>query len=102
MIEIRGIDSSKEYKFNKNIEEEIIQNIENILSRYKGNIPFNRKKGIDSSIVDEPFQISQAKLTNSIIEEIERDESRFEVLEVIFKNGDRDGVYKTIVRGVIK
>ena len=102
MIEIRGIESSKEYKFNKSIQEEIIQNIENILSRYKGNIPFNREKGIDSSIVDEPFQISQAKLTNSIIEEIERDEPRFEVLEVIFENGDKNGAYKAIVRGVIE
>ena len=48
------IDSSKErnYKFRKNRTEEIIQNIENIVSRIRGNVVLAREKGINFNYFD--------------------------------------------------
>ena len=51
------IDSSKEknYKFIKNRTEEIVQNIENIISRIRGNVVLSREKGINFNYIDEPM-----------------------------------------------
>ncbi|SKA01899.1 hypothetical protein SAMN02745174_02293 [Cetobacterium ceti] len=79
-------DSSKlkDYKIKKTISDEIIQNIENILSRIKGNIPLNREKGIDTALIDEPLNLIQPYLISILIDEIEREEPRFKVNKICF------------------
>lgn len=103
MIEIKYDSSNtKDYKFKKSKDEEIIQNIENILSRIKGDVPLNREKGLEASLIDEPLDYVQVYITGSIMDEIERDEPRFKVEEVLYDNSNQ-GVGKLIikVKGVI-
>lgn len=98
MIEIK-YDSfnTRDYKFKKNRDEEIIQNVENILSRIKGNIPLNREKGLEASLIDEPLEYVQVYMTGNIIDEIERDEPRFKVKEVLYDNSNQV-IGKLIIR----
>lgn len=103
MIEI-NYDSSQEknYIFKKTRQDEIIQNIENILSRVKGNVPLNREKGIDISLIDEPFDAVNVYMTGIIMDEIERDEKRFDVIEVNYDNSKQlEGKVIITVKGVI-
>ena len=78
------VDSSKErnYKFIKNRTEEIIQNIENIISRIKGNVVLAREKGMDINNVDKPFELVKAEIIANCMEEIEKEEKRFEVKNI--------------------
>ena len=78
------IDSSKEknYKFIKNRTEEIVQNIENIISRIKGNVVLAREKGMDINNVDKPFELVKAEIIANCMEEIEKEEKRFEVKNI--------------------
>lgn len=103
MIEITYDNSKlKDYKIIKTKTEEIIQNIENILSRIKGNIPLNRDKGIESQFIDEPANIVQALMVGIIMDEIERDEPRFKVENVIYDNSNQiSGKLIIKVKGVI-
>lgn len=92
----------KDYKIVKTRNEEIIQNIENILSRLKGNVPLNREKGIDTEFIDEPINIVQALMVGVVMDEIERDEPRFQVDEVIYDNSNQSSGKLIIkVKGVI-
>ncbi|MGL6169179.1 MAG: hypothetical protein ACRC0Y_12925 [Fusobacteriaceae bacterium] len=102
MIEI-SYDSSKvvDYKFIKTRTDEIIQNVENILSRIKGNVPLNREKGMDSSLVDETLEYVKVHMTAVLMDELERDEPRFEVSEVDYVKEENTGKITIKVRGVI-
>lgn len=92
----------KDYKIVRTRNEEIIQNIENILSRIKGNVPLNREKGIDTEFVDEAINIVQALMVGVVMDEIERDEPRFQVDEVIYDNSNQSSGKLIIkVKGVI-
>lgn len=92
----------KDYKIVRTRNEEIIQNIENILSRIKGNVPLNREKGIDTGFIDEPINIVQALMVGVVMDEIERDEPRFQVDEVIYDNSSQSSGKLIIkVKGVI-
>lgn len=104
MIEIRfDASESYEYKFQKTRSEEIVQNVENILSRVKGNVVLNREKGIDADLIDNTFGEIEAYMSAVIMEEIERDEPRFSVIEIDYdKTYHSVGKFIVIVRGVIK
>ncbi|EHO79449.1 hypothetical protein [Fusobacterium ulcerans] len=92
----------KEYTFKPGKEKEIIQNIENILGRVKGNVVLARHKGIDSENIDKPFNIIEAQITSEVVEEISREEPRFSVSEVIVLLDEvNTGKYKISVKGVI-
>lgn len=84
------------------LEEEITQNIINIVTRIKGNVPLNREKGIENTLIDEPQEIVKARLSAQIIDEIEREEPRFVVDEVIYKGSDFNTVLNILIRGYIK
>ena len=75
----------KNYIFKKNKTAEIIQNIENIVSRIKGNVVLAREKGMDINNVDKPFELVKAEIIANCMEEIEKEEKRFEVkiIEII-------------------
>ncbi|WP_336018939.1 hypothetical protein [Fusobacterium polymorphum] len=75
----------KNYIFKKNKATEIVQNIENIVSRIKGNVVLAREKGMDINNVDKPFELVKAEIIANCMEEIEKEEKRFEVkiIEII-------------------
>ena len=98
------IDSSKErnYKFRKNTTEEIIQNIENIVSRIKGNVVLAREKGINFNYIDEPIDIVNAEIIADCIEEIEKEEPRFNVEEIKILENQELAKIKIVVIGDVE
>lgn len=72
----------KNYIFKKNKTAEIVQNIENIVSRIKGNVVLAREKGMDINNVDKPFELIKAEIIANCMEEIEKEEKRFEVKNI--------------------
>ena len=72
----------KNYIFKKNKTTEIVQNIENIISRIKGNVVLAREKGMDINNVDKPFELVKAEIIANCMEEIEKEEKRFEVKNI--------------------
>ena len=105
------IDSSKEknyilkylnYKFLKNRTDEIIQNIENIISRIRGNVVLAREKGINFNYIDEPMEIVNAQIIADCMEEIEKEEPRFNVDEIKILENQELAKIKIIVIGDVK
>ena len=72
----------KNYIFKKNKATEIVQNIGNIVSRIKGNVVLAREKGMDINNVDKPFELIKAEIIANCMEEIEKEEKRFEVKNI--------------------
>ena len=72
----------KNYIFKKNKATEIVQNIENIVSIIKGNVVLAREKGMDINNVDKPFELVKAEIIANCMEEIEKEEKRFEVKNI--------------------
>ena len=72
----------KNYILKKNKATEIVQNIENIVSRIKGNVVLAREKGMDINNVDKPFELIKAEIIANCMEEIEKEEKRFEVKNI--------------------
>ena len=72
----------KNYIFKKNKATEIVQNIENIVSRIKGNVVLAREQGMDINNVDNPFALVKAEIIANCMEEIEKEEKRFEVKNI--------------------
>lgn len=72
----------KNYIFKKNKTAEIVQNIENIVLRIKGNVVLAREKGMDINNVDKPFELVKAEIIANCMEEIEKEEKRFEVKNI--------------------
>lgn len=69
----------------RNIVEEIIQNINIIVTTVMGNVPLDRKFGIDGKIIDDSSISGKGKLMISIIESIQDFEPRVEVTAVDFE-----------------
>ena len=72
----------KNYIFKKNKTAEIVQNIENIVSRIKGNVVLAREKGMDINKIHKPFELVKAEIIANCMEEIEKEEKRFEVKNI--------------------
>ncbi|CAH1058844.1 GPW/gp25 family protein [Paenibacillus pseudetheri] len=72
--------------------EEISQNIRTILTTPLGSAPLARDIGIDYSIVDEPYQIAQARLTGEIYAAIAEQEPRAQLIDVSFKGAITDAL----------
>lgn len=83
-MKIRADTEEKNYKFKPlTLEEEISQNINNIILRAKYNVPLAREKGVVIENVDKPQIILKAELVATISEEIDREEPRFLLSEVL-------------------
>lgn len=99
-MEIEITQNEKNYIFKpKNLSEEITQNIENIVTRIKGNIPLARHKGIIAENVDKPQLIIEAEMTADIVEELEREEKRFKISEINLTSNEE---IKTLVKANAK
>ena len=77
-----NFEEEKNYIFKKNKATEIVQNIENIVSRIKENVVLAREKGMDINNVDKPFELVKAEIIANCMEEIEKEEKRFEVKNI--------------------
>ena len=72
-MDIKIDNKEKNYIFKPvTTEEEVIQNIENIVSRVKYNVPLAREKGIIAENIDKPQEIAKAELMADISGEIDR------------------------------
>lgn len=90
-----------DYKFIRTREEEIMQNMGNILSRIKNNVPLARHKGLGEHI-DKPSQVAAVLTSSEAVEETERDEERFLLEEIeIFHDEILTGKITLKVKGVI-
>ena len=83
-------------------EEEVMQNVENFVSRIKYNIPLAREKGIIAENIDKPQEIAKAELVADILDEIDREEPRYKVSEVIISDTYIEkGQMSANIKGVI-
>lgn len=86
-MDIKIDNTEKNYVFKPaTIEKEVMQNIENIVSRIKYNVPLARDKGIIAENVDKPQEIIKAELVADISEEIDINEPRYKISEVIISD----------------
>lgn len=86
-MDIKIDNSEKNYIFKPaTVEEEVMQNVENVVSRIKNNIPLAREKGIIAENIDKPQEIAKAELVADISEEIDREEPRYTVSEVVISD----------------
>lgn len=63
---------------------DIIDNLKTIFTTPQGTVPFDRNFGIDISILDEPMNLAQTKLTVEFIRKVQVYEPRVKVREVTF------------------
>lgn len=102
-MDIKVNNIEKNYIFKPNtLEKEVMQNVENIVSRIKYNVPLARDKGIIAENVDRPQEIAKAELTADISEELDREESRF-ILSDIKVSDDyiEKGQISADIKGVV-
>ena len=102
-MDIKIDNTEKNYIFKPiTTEEEVIQNVENIVSRVKYNVPLAREKGIIAENIDKPQEIAKAELMADISEEIDREEPRYKISEVSISNLEIEkGQMSVEVKGVI-
>lgn len=78
-------------------EEEILQNVAVIISTPKFSVPLDRGLGMAQRFVDKPIQVAQSILISEVLDAVERDEPRVEVLNVTFEMGDTPGALIPVV-----
>lgn len=71
--------------------EEIIQNIQTIVTTERFSVPLDREFGIDMSLVDAPMPTVQALFSKEIMTKVEKYEPRVKVLEVKYNDADEKG-----------
>lgn len=82
--------------------DEIMQNVRTILTTAKGEVPLDRDFGIDVSILDGPVSAVTSRLTNKIIEAVERYEPRVRVVNVKYQGDGAEGSVHPVVQVVIR
>ena len=78
-------------------EEEVLQNIAVIISTPKFSVPLDRGLGMAQRFVDRPIQVAQSILISEVLDAVERDEPRAEVLGVTYELGDTPGTLIPVV-----
>lgn len=77
--------------------EEVLQNVAVIISTPKFSVPLDRGLGMPQRFVDKPIQVAQSILISEVLDAVERDEPRAEVLNVTFEFGETPGALIPIV-----
>lgn len=77
--------------------EEIIQNVQMIVSTMRGTVPLDRAFGIDTRWLDEPTNVVQARAVGEITSAVNKQEPRARVQKVFF-TGELDGSTNITVR----
>lgn len=73
------------------VKKEILQNIAMILSTPKYTVPLYRNFGISTEVIDRPIAIAESLLIGEIYDNIEKYESRAEVISVSFEEKHLEG-----------
>lgn len=78
----------------KSVVDEVLQNVAVILATQIGTVPFSRKLGISTNLLDAPVPVSQAMLTREVIQKIGQFEPRAIIYTVRFEpsSSAKDGV----------
>lgn len=101
-MEIKIDNQEKEYIFKaKKLEVEIAQNIENIVTRVKYNVPLARHKGIIVENIDQPQELVKINITADILEELDREEERFNTSQIDVSTENSDGKLLACIKGGI-
>lgn len=77
--------------------EEILQNVSMIISTPKFSVPLDRGFGLSQRFVDMPIKAAKSVFIAEIIDAVERNEPRAEVISVAIKHTDVPGVLIPIV-----
>ena len=72
-------------------EEEILQNIENLLTTPKFSVPLDRDFGLSQRFIDKPLPVAEMVFRSEILDAIEKYEPRVSIGDVTFENGDGPG-----------
>lgn len=70
--------------FPETTTEEIMQNIQTLLSTRVGTVPLDRKLGLNGTIIDNPINKAKERLVIDILETIQEYEPRVEVTDIGF------------------
>jgi phage baseplate assembly protein W len=82
--------------------DEIRQNVKVILTTPVGTVPFDRKFGVDLSLLDKPINITKTLLTVEYIKKIQQYEPRVRVESVSFTHNATNGeFYPKVVLSVV-
>jgi phage baseplate assembly protein W len=84
IISIVGMRLGKINLFPATIVEEIIQNIQTLLTTVLGSVPLDRDLGIEAVFIDEPEPRGMMKLSIYAMETIQENEPRVEVTNIEF------------------
>lgn len=101
-MEIEVTASSGGIQFGATGVEQVIQNVRTILSTIVGTCPLYREFGHDPSPLDQPMPIAEALTTARLYEEIEKYESRVEVVSISYSRDDLNGKLLPVVRVRLK
>jgi uncharacterized protein len=76
--------------------EEVIQNVRMILTTRRGTVPLDRNFGLDWAFVDQPPDVSRARMTADIISQVRRYEPRAKVVQVLIdpSTDPAQGIFK--------
>lgn len=100
-MEIIIVNEDKNYLFKRSTTQEILQNVENIVTRVRGNVVLARHKGINGEHVDKPFELIKAEIIADCMEEIEREEPRFNVENIKILSNEEAAKMKIKIIGEV-
>lgn len=84
---------------------EIIQNVKTILATVRGTVPLDRDFGVSGEWLDKPLPVARALYMADVVDEVERQEPRVNVVSVRFDDdtaGAMDGKLSPVIRIKIK
>lgn len=86
----------------RTVAEEVIQNLQTILTTYKGTVPLDRDFGISMDLVDNPVRERlKVKIYNDMLNAIRRYEPRCSLLGIVVES-DEDGKVQIGIKVDIK
>lgn len=78
------------------IAEEVLQNVQTILTTIKYSVPLDRNFGIDGSVVDLPIDVARAKITNEVFRAIRQYEPRAKIESITFTGEETGKLVPTV------
>lgn len=63
----------------ESVEAEVVQNVRVIITTVRGTVPLFRDFGLDSTIIDSPTLMAQAKISTEIIRQVRKYEPRAKI-----------------------
>lgn len=67
----------------ESVEAEVVQNVRMIITTVRGTVPLFRDFGIDSTIIDAPTLMAQAKISTEIIRQVRKYEPRAKITQAL-------------------